>query len=357
MTYIKKLFKFIINYNLSLKELFLYNRKYVLLPRLMGFKQNPSILYRAILFYEYTKLRYYNPNSDTNYILDCLPRVFYKYYLSHKTHHFEYGHECVNKQLFYQILDAYNLPYPNTYFIINNNTIHNLFNKTITFEQIDKNKFYFSKMISGSGGKDALIIRGSKITIKQFNSTIFQEVCQNHDLIKKLAPTKAFNTIRVHTYFSKKQDKMIILAAHIKLAAKTSICDNIGAGGIGVEIDTESGKLAKYGFSEFIKERLERYPGSCINFEGFSIPYWNQLIKYLEKASKIFGSKLIGWDIGITNNGVVFIEGNSGSDYFIPQCFYKPFYNSLIISDQLAVSKYHSWIKKYEKKYHQHFDH
>lgn len=356
MKKIKKIVKYFLTLNIfKIDEICKYYKKYTLLPKLMGFKQKPSLKYRLIVVYEYLKLRFYNNKDDFDYILDCIPRIFFAYYLSHKTGHFRYGHECVNKQYFYQILQKHNLPFPNTPFLISGGKLSNLKNERLSKKEIDQNKLFFAKILSGSAGKGAKVIKGKNVKIESFEDFLFQELCVNHKKIKELAPNEAFNTIRVHTYYSEKHDNLEILAAHIKLAGSGRFSDNIGTGGIGVPINLNTGKLVKYGFSEFIKDTIETYPGSAIKFEGFTIPYWDELVQLLEKATRIFKTRLIGWDIGITDKGIVFIEGNSGSDIFIPQVFYRPFYNTLLIKDQMAEAKYHSWILPYEEKYNKQF--
>lgn len=327
-----------------------YRKKYTLLLRLMGFVDKPTMGYKVKLNYEFLKLRYFNPDADNLYISDCVPRVFFKHYLSHYTNHYRYGHNCINKALFYQLMHSNGIPIPKPYFLISNSQFTDIDGKIIS-PQLEDNHMLFTKPLGGSVGKGAKVLAYKDVVPEHYDDFIFQEVCANHDSIKKLAPNKAFNTIRVHTYLSEKHDKLEILAAHIKLAAQNSIFDNIGTGGVGVPINISTGELFEFGFSEFTHKKIDKYPGSETLFKGFKIPYWEQLIEYVEKASRIVKTNLVGWDIGITNEGVVFIEGNSGSDIFILQVFYQPFYNSLLIKDQLAVAKYHKWIVKYESKY------
>jgi hypothetical protein len=323
----------------------------------MGFYQEPSMKYKIIIIYEYLKLRYYNKSGNSAFVLNCIPIIFYRYYLSHKTGHYEYGHECINKQYFYRILSKHNLPFPETYFIISNGKIKDLDNNYIPPQHIDSDRNYFAKTLSGSCGKGACIIKGKEIDIGKYDEYIIQDVCTNHKLIKKLAPNKSFNTIRIHSYYSNKHSRMVILTAYLKLGIQNSIIDNVGTGGIGVPINLETGKLNKYGFSEFANKEYEKYPGSNVKFENFSLPYWDTIIEMLDKAVRIFKTRFIGWDIGITDEGVVFVEANSGGHYFImPQGYYTSFYDTLLITDHIAEADYHKWILKYNDKYNKLFN-
>jgi len=47
--------------------------------------------------------------------------------------------------------------------------------------------------------------------------------------------------------------------------------------------------------------------------QGRSIPFWSQLCKYIFKAHDVCPNiRTIGWDIAITDEGPVLIEGNLG---------------------------------------------
>lgn len=348
MKLLKKIFIYTFNFNpLRFNELIKYYSKYIILPRLFGFYQSPSVKYRLSIIYEFFKYRYYC-KKNTNYILNCVPRSFFKYYLSHKTRHYEFGENCIDKQLFYKLLKNNGFSIPLNFGVIKNGVLTNLRDEKISLEISDQHSKVFLKKIMGSVGIGARVIDKKELDLSQFDGFLIQEVCQNHIEIKKLAPNNAFNTIRIHTYYSLKDESVSILAAHIKLAADGDITDNISTGGIGVEINIESGKLCKYGFSEFNKVEIDRYPESQILFKDFEIPYWEELLNQVIKAAKIMKTCLIGWDIGITQKGIVFIEGNSGSDIFIPQVFYKPFFDSKLIEDFIVDSKYHQWVKYYQ---------
>ncbi len=350
MKILKKLFHYSIRFNpFRINELIRYYKRYTILPRVFGYYQSPSLKYRFSIIYEFLKFNYYS-KRDINYVLNCVPRSFFKYYLSHKTRHFEFGKNCIDKRLFYQLLDKHGFSIPLTFGVIKKNKVFSLNEIEIPLEIKDEQSNLFLKKIKGSVGKGAKIIEKNKLEISEFDGYLIQEICQNHPRIKELAPNDAFNTIRIHTYYSLFTDSVKILGAHIKLAGIGDITDNISTGGIGVEIEIVTGKLAEFGFSEYTKSKIINYPGSNLKFKDFEIPFWNDLLLQVKNAAKIMKTNLIGWDIGITKSGVVFIEGNSGSDIFIPQAFYKPFFDSDLIKDFIADSNYHDWVKSFHGK-------
>ena len=97
--------------------------------------------------------------------------------------------------------------------------------------------------------------------------------------------------------------------------------------GIAIPIDHDTGTLRT-----LVIWKLERLWGNCDPatnkpFEGFTVPFYHEAVRLAIKAHKeVFSSlKHIGWDIGITNDGPVLIEGNSGADMFAAQMICRPF--------------------------------
>jgi hypothetical protein len=45
-------------------------------------------------------------------------------------------------------------------------------------------------------------------------------------------------------------------------------------------------------------------------FAGFELPYFKEALELVLQAAHYFENTIIGWDIAITANGPIFIEGN-----------------------------------------------
>ena len=55
-------------------------------------------------------------------------------------------------------------------------------------------------------------------------------------------------------------------------------------------------------------------------FEGFRIPYWNEVRELVKNVhAKLPDIRSIGWDVAITPNGPVLIEGNDNWEIGGPQ--------------------------------------
>ncbi|MGK0430756.1 MAG: hypothetical protein ACJARX_002435, partial [Psychroserpens sp.] len=53
-----------------------------------------------------------------------------------------------------------------------------------------------------------------------------------------------------------------------------------------------------------------KHPDTGIVFDNFQIPYYNEVIDIVTKASSLFKFPFLGWDVAITPNGPVIIEAN-----------------------------------------------
>jgi hypothetical protein len=88
--------------------------------------------------------------------------------------------------------------------------------------------------------------------------------------------------------------------------------DNFSQGGIVIGIDLDTGKLKKNGIMQYPQNQMfTHHPLTGTEFLGFQIPFWQELKKLAEKAQRVFDQiKSVGWDIAVTPNGPVIIEGN-----------------------------------------------
>ncbi len=141
------------------------------------------------------------------------------------------------------------------------------------------------------------------------DKSILQQRIEQHSKINELY-AGSVNTIRLVTASNPKG--IFPLAAILRIGVKGQCRDNLSAGGIAVSVGLKTGKLGKYGFlrPDFGRKELS-HPDTKTVFEGFDIPFFTQVIeKACELHTFFYGLRCIGWDIAITENGPVFIEGN-----------------------------------------------
>lgn len=131
-----------------------------------------------------------------------------------------------------------------------------------------------------------------------------------HDHLNKLSPT-GLNTIRIITQIDS-GGKAVVIDARLRISVN-SIVDNLAAGNIVAGIDVNSGVVFTNGvYSDITKEPVSKHPVSGVTLIGYQVPFWQEAIDLTKKAAEDIGesNKSVGWDIGITNEKPILIEGN-----------------------------------------------
>lgn len=97
----------------------------------------------------------------------------------------------------------------------------------------------------------------------------------------------------------------------LKLGAGTGLVDNAHDGGLYLRVDPASGALAGEAFDEtFTRHRA--HPRTGVRFDQIRIAGIGEVVSVAERAAALFPQlALIGWDIALTDDGPVIIEGNS----------------------------------------------
>lgn len=140
---------------------------------------------------------------------------------------------------------------------------------------------------------------------------IQKRLLQHPDLIR-LYP-QALNTLRVVSVIYK--DDVVILGSLLRLGANGSVVDNWAHGGVAVGVN-EDGTLRKWGFYKpGYGTKTDRHPNTDVKFEGYQLPYWKDIVTLVKEThTKLAFIPTIGWDIAITEEGPLVIEGNDDYD-------------------------------------------
>ena len=108
------------------------------------------------------------------------------------------------------------------------------------------------------------------------------------------------------------QGKFTVLGPFFRTGRKGSIVDNAGAGGVFACVDAATGMLNSDGVDE--KGRYyEKHPDSGLAFKGWQIPRWNEAVALAEEIQRTMPQEVyVGWDLALTPDGWVLVEGNWG---------------------------------------------
>jgi len=187
---------------------------------------------------------------------------------------------------------------------------------------------FLKKTYSSSSGRNVLVLSADyvenntndlKEVFKVVTSSefVFQMRINQHPEMNRLNPS-SLNTLGIDTFIDK-NGNIDIISGFLKMSTNGNPVDNNTLGGCGVGIDLDRGTLRSNGYSKIKMsgvEILKEHPVTNVKFEGFSIPMIEEAKEIVKKAAALMpGLRLVGWDIGISKEGPVLVEGNS--DYGI----------------------------------------
>ena len=154
------------------------------------------------------------------------------------------------------------------------------------------------------------------------DSFIVQERLKNHPEFLKLYPSDNLHNIRLMTLI-KSSGKCNIFHGHLQIATDHHAASQ--QGNLRIKISLNDGSLDygvlkdndKGGF-----EKVTRHPVTGQEFKDFKIPFWKEVLAFADEAAmKLLPLRTLGWDIAITEKGVVCIETNvpyGPPYYFMP---------------------------------------
>lgn len=238
-----------------------------------------------------------------------------------------------NKILFQRFIQENNIPGPTWLAQVENGhfTENNFSEKLTTPERLvhlleelidscSASDSIFLKPSSGIGGGGAHKINKEKLanseeTHKLFadlqnDAYIIQEAVVQHEAMS-LLNSSSLNTVRIISYRNP-DGEVGIASALSRMGSGGAHVDNSCLGGIFVPIDINKASLNKCGYSFIAKGGVSytSHPDTGIVFEGFELPYFSQSLKLVCYAASFFENPIIGWDVAVTGNGPILIEGN-----------------------------------------------
>lgn len=161
-----------------------------------------------------------------------------------------------------------------------------------------------------------------KILRERFSQSAYliQTLVVQHPEVSKIYD-KSVNTIRLITVYDKKNNKVVPLSALLRVGVNGSTIDNWASGGMVIGIDMGTGRLMPYGlYKHGNGTKTDCHPNTGTVFKGFIIPFFKEAVeKAVDLHTHLLPMVVIGWDIAITPNGPVFIEGNDNMEVSLNQ--------------------------------------
>lgn len=142
---------------------------------------------------------------------------------------------------------------------------------------------------------------------------LFQQRIEQHPLMSQLNASSV-NTMRLISFCN--DDQATVLHGVLRIGVPPSNVDNWAAGGLIVSIDLERGELRGDGFFRpGAGVRTSVHPVSGIRFDGFKLPQFAAAIALVKRLHEYLPHIYsIGWDVAISTDGPVIVEGNDDWD-------------------------------------------
>ena len=160
------------------------------------------------------------------------------------------------------------------------------------------------------------------------NQMILEDVIPQHEKMNSLYKD-SLNTLRITTIAV--DEKINIIYSVLRVGQGGSCVDNITSGGMYCPVN-EKGIITKPAFCNKTGKCLTHHPETGVEFVGFEIPYYKETVDLILKAATLVPEvRYVGWDVGITPDGPVLVEGNHLPTYDLVQNYHHRYTNEGIL--------------------------
>ena len=175
------------------------------------------------------------------------------------------------------------------------------------FSSLDTNA---DQIILGNGQRHDVVELAEEIVSDYPSGYLFQDAVAQHEDMCAVAG-KAVGTVRILTYNDGSGPK--ILYTLWKIPSPNAMSDNFWQNGSMVaHVAADTGVVTRCRRGIGLKiEELEKHPVSGQPIVRFELPHWDAVRKLVTDTHRVFPELgLVGWDVGISKDGPVIIEGN-----------------------------------------------
>lgn len=151
--------------------------------------------------------------------------------------------------------------------------------------------------------------------LQDISAGIVEEKIIQHPTMNLLYPD-SINTLRIVTINNGGSVSVVVALCRIGNGGRV---DNFLNGGVMTRVSIETGRLL-YDAVDSQNNVYEKHPVTGTVFKGFLIPMWDECKKMACEAAAVLPQVgYVGWDIAVTPNGPVLVEGNE----FPGHCLYQ----------------------------------
>lgn len=180
---------------------------------------------------------------------------------------------------------------------------------------IDRHCSVIVKPYNQSGGRGIFILRKDDYATVEdaFTKAIENGSVFIEELIRSDSELQSFhegslNTLRVPTIY--KDGEVTVWRPFARFGRGDAVVDNAASGGLICLVDEKSGVI--YSARDESGNEYLYHPDSKKQLVGYRIPRWNEAKDLVIKLANVLpDNRYTGWDIALTPNGWVMVEGNA----------------------------------------------
>ena len=143
-----------------------------------------------------------------------------------------------------------------------------------------------------------------------------EEAIRQHPEVSRLCP-QSVNTLRVVTLLAGGEAKFVY--ALLRVGSGQGHVDNISSGGMYTLVGPQ-GELEFPAFCDQTGLYYDRHPVTGVAFRGYRLPFFREAVELCCQAAQVEPRLgYIGWDVAVTPDGPVLVEGNNLPGYDMAQ--------------------------------------
>ncbi len=123
---------------------------------------------------------------------------------------------------------------------------------------------------------------------------------------------ESVNTVRFPTF--RLDNRVHVFPPYLRMGQGSSFVDNAGSGGVFGLVDLETGRV--YAACDEMGNTYKVHPDTKEAIIGFKVPRWEEALTMAKELITVIPSvRWVGWDLALTDEGWVLIEGNERAQF------------------------------------------
>jgi|GEM_PF-1627962 len=150
-------------------------------------------------------------------------------------------------------------------------------------------------------------------SIAGLDGYLVTELVRQHDYAASVFPD-ATNTLRIHSLADPDTGEVGLLRASHRFGSRQSVpTDNWSRGGYTAPVDLDTGEIRPLiALDDPPRSRPEHHPETGAQVAGLTVPHWAAVCDLVREAAELHRyAPFVGWDVAVSPEGPVLIEGNA----------------------------------------------